>query len=73
MADDADRAGDRIEFEEAVRERNAQQAASQFITGAPGECYYCGEDFKRVIDVVDPTTDDVVKSCGRCRDKRGLG
>lgn len=37
-----------------------------------GECDFCGEHFARVVEVTDPRTGEVVESCGRCRDRRGI-
>jgi hypothetical protein len=58
--------------EKAFALKNVSAAAAAIPVGQPGECHYCGEDFTRVVMVVDPKTEDAVHSCGRCRDKRGL-
>lgn len=73
MADDADRTGEMQDFYDEVAAKNAAAAASKFVVGEAGECFYCGEEFKRVVPVTDPDTQQIVKSCGRCRDKRKLG
>lgn len=72
MADDADVTGERMDKESVLFEAEVRRQAALIPKGEPGECYYCGEEFNRVVEVVDPATLDKVCSCGRCRDKRGL-
>ena len=70
MADDADNADVREEVEMQAKEANIRAEAAKFQAGAAGECYFCGEEFSRVIAV--EWHGENVKSCGRCRDKRGI-
>ena len=42
--------------------QNVRNAALNIPIGEPGECFYCGETFSRLIN----------KACGRCRDARKL-
>lgn len=70
MADDADNADVREAVELQAKEMNIRAAAARFDKGAPGECYFCGEEFSRVVSVLWQSEN--VQSCGRCRDKRGI-
>lgn len=72
MADEIDATTERCERESALILGDICRKAQQIPAGQPGECWYCGEEFARVVEVVDPATQDKVCSCGRCRDKRGL-
>lgn len=72
MTDEVEMTAERMEKEEALLVGDIQRKAKLIPKGEPGECYYCGEEFARVVEVVDPATYDKVCSCGRCRDKRGL-
>lgn len=46
--------------------------AAAIPAGRSGECDFCGEHFARVVEVTHPHTGEVVESCGRCRDRRGI-
>ena len=46
--------------------------AAAIPKGYPGECFFCGEEFARVVEVTDPRSGERVDSCGRCRDARGI-
>ena len=67
MADEVDTTNARMETESALVVAEICRCASCIPAGQPGECYYCGEFFSRVV-----TTEDGVDACGRCRDARGL-
>lgn len=72
MADPIDQTADRMEVEADLSIRKICQQAAAIPPGRPGDCFYCGEYFPRVIFVTDPRTGESVESCGRCRDKRGI-
>lgn len=72
MADEVDQTNERIECEQALIIGEVCRCACNIPKGEPGDCYYCGETFTRVIAVEDPATGDEVNSCGRCRDQRGI-
>lgn len=72
MADEIDATNDRMENETALLVADVSRKAACIPQGKPGECWYCGEEFSRVVEVTDPVTFDKVDSCGRCRDKRGI-
>ena len=72
MADEIDMTQDRIDNETALLVNDVCRCAAAIPQGEPGECYYCGEHFARVVVVTDPKTEDSVSSCGRCRDHRGI-
>lgn len=72
MADEIDATAERVELEEALLIGDVCRKAKEIQPGWEGDCYFCGEHFKRVVEVVDPATDEVVTSCGRCRDRRGI-
>lgn len=72
MADEVDATAERMEKESALIEADMRRKAADIPKGEPGECWYCGEEFARVVEVIDPATENKVCSCGRCRDKRGL-
>lgn len=68
MADEIDATNDRVEAETALILADVSRKAAAIPAGQPGECYYCGEYFARVVLV--RSVDEHV--CGGCRDKRGL-
>jgi len=68
VADEIDATNERIEKETALFEAEARRQAAEIPKGEPGECFYCGEHFARVVYI--PSVDEC--ACGRCRDKRGL-
>jgi hypothetical protein len=72
MSDEIDATNERMEKESALIEADMRRKATEIPKGAPGECYFCGEDFARVVEVIDPVTEAKVCSCGRCRDRRGI-
>lgn len=72
MADEIDATTERIEAELGFIVAKACQKAAAIPKGKPGECFFCGETFARVVEVTDPQTGERVDSCGRCRDKRGI-
>ena len=59
MADDADRAGERIEAE---LDRNIAAARKPLAEGEPGECEWCGEWSGRLIG----------GACAPCRERYKL-
>lgn len=69
MADEVDATNDRIERETALLVSDAVRKAVLIPNGEPGESFYCGEHFARVVFIA--SINECV--CGRCRDKRGLG
>lgn len=73
MPDFIDETVERVDKETALIVGDLCKRAAMIPKGEPGECFYCGEDFARVVEVMDPATYETVCSCGRCRDKRGLG
>jgi hypothetical protein len=70
MADEIDAADERETFELEARTKNICAKAAQFETGHPGECYFCGEEKQRVIQV--EYHGGRMDACGRCRDLRGI-
>lgn len=70
MADEVELTEERMEFDRQIGIRNVQDEAAKFITGHPGECFLCGEYFKRVVQV--EKDGEMIDSCGGCRDKHGL-
>lgn len=72
MADEIDVTNDRIQAEEELFVNEVCRQAKLVPIGKAGECFYCGEFFKRVVEVVDEDSECTVSSCGRCRDRRGL-
>jgi hypothetical protein len=68
MADEVDKTADRMESEAALVEADMRRKAQEIPQGQPGECFYCGEEFSRVVFVTSISE----FCCGRCRDKRGL-
>ena len=68
MSDDVDATNDRIEKETALFVSDAVRKAAMIPAGQPGECYYCGESFARVVMVA--SVGELV--CGCCRDRRRL-
>lgn len=72
MSDEVDLTNDRIAADVARDVGEICRKASSIPKGEPGECHYCGEEFARVVEVIDPVTEDKVCACGRCRDKRKL-
>ena len=71
MADEIDQVSDRIDFESSISVANVCQLARGFDKGSPGDCDLCGENFERVIRV--QYRGNTILSCGRCRDKHGIG
>lgn len=57
--DDIDRAQER---EQQARTAAISQAARELPAGEPGECDFCGEQSRRLVN----------KACARCRDEYGL-
>lgn len=43
------------------------EAAAKIPEGKAGDCNYCGDWFKRVVEVKHD-----IFACGRCRDRHGL-
>ena len=72
MADEIDATADRMDNELALTIANTCRIAAEIPKGYPGECFFCGEDFARVVEVTDPRSGERVDSCGRCRDARGI-
>lgn len=72
MADEIDVTTERMDNELSLILANASRLAAAIPKGYPGDCYFCGESFSRVVKVIDPRTDNYVDSCGRCRDARGI-
>lgn len=68
MADEIDVTNDRVESETALLVADVSRKAATIPTGQPGDCFYCGEHFARVVYVESVGEE----CCGRCRDKRGL-
>ncbi len=59
MADDADRTGDRLELEDALRDRLRGETPYQVPEGKPGDCDLCNEWCGRLVG----------GACPPCRDK----
>lgn len=72
MADEVDQTNARIETETALVVAEICRCANCVPSGQPGECYYCGEWFARVVTVEDSATESPVEACGKCRDARHL-
>lgn len=72
MADEIDATADRMDNELALTIANTCRIAATIPKGYPGDCFFCGETFARVVEVRDPQTGEPVDSCGRCRDRRGI-
>ena len=72
MADDADVTAERTQLEESIIVADICRQAAAIPAGEAGECWYCGEEFSRVVTVIDPASFDSVSACGRCRDIRKL-
>lgn len=72
MADEIDATADRMDNELALTVANTCRIAAAIPKGHPGECFFCGEDFARVVEVTDPRSGERVDSCGRCRDARRI-
>lgn len=72
MADEIDATADRIENEVSFTVGELCLKAAAIPAGYPGECFFCGEEFARVVEVTDPRSGERVDSCGRCRDARGI-
>lgn len=72
MADEIDATTERVEKETSLFVANACRIAANIPKGHPGDCFFCGEEFSRVVEVKDPQTGDTVDACGRCRDRRGI-
>lgn len=70
MADEVDQTNARIECETALAVGEICRCACNIAQGEPGDCYFCGEWFARVVTV--DWGDSEVKSCGGCRDARHL-
>ena len=70
MADELELTEARMSFDIDVDVAHIRERAAKFDKGHPGECFFCGEEFERVISVVWKEED--VDSCGRCRDRRGI-
>jgi hypothetical protein len=68
MADEIDATNARVECETALLVNDVSRKAQAIPQGQQGECYYCGEEFSRVVFVASVNE----FCCGRCRDKRGL-
>lgn len=60
------------EIETGHKVSKQRRKAAAIPAGRPGECFFCGEHFARVVEVRDPQTGDKVDACGRCRDRRGI-
>jgi len=69
VADEIDATNDRIETETALLVADVTRKAAMIPAGEPGECFYCGEWFARVVFIASINE----CACGKCRDKRGLG
>lgn len=69
MADEIDVTNDRVENETALLVADVTRKAAMIPKGEPGECFYCGEYFARVVFIASINE----CACGKCRDKRGLG
>lgn len=70
MADELEQTEERMSFDREVDITNIRKKAEKFDKGQAGECFFCGEEFSRVI-TVEWQHEDVL-SCGGCRDKRNL-
>lgn len=60
--DDADISQERMEREQALRDKATGGTAYEIPSGKPGDCDLCGEWCGRLIGGV----------CAPCRDKRGM-
>ncbi|URA06846.1 hypothetical protein QAY90_gp15 [Xanthomonas phage Langgrundblatt2] len=69
MADEIDATNDRIENETALIVGDVCKRAAMIPKGEPGECFFCGEYFARVVFIASINE----CACGKCRDRRGLG
>lgn len=72
MADLADITDERSESEMANEIQYRRTLAESQLSGYPGECFFCGEHFERVVPVVEPLDGGKESACGRCRDKHNL-
>jgi len=72
MSDELDLLSEKTIRDETMFIAEVVRHAKAIPTGEPGDCHYCGESFSRVVAVVDPESETVVKSCGRCRDRRHI-
>lgn len=70
MADDVDITNDRINFDVQVDIINICEQAKKFDTGSAGDCDLCGETYSRLVTTTKD--DELVRACGKCRDKHGL-
>lgn len=62
MADDADRADERIENAKDDGINEARRFVAKIPKGHAGECDYCGEHSKRIVN----------DACAKCRDRYRL-
>ena len=70
MVDELDQTSERIDFDTSIAVRNVCQKACSIQKGFEGDCDLCGEHFSRVIEVENKG--EIVRACGRCRDKHGI-
>lgn len=72
MADEIDITTERNEHALSVTIEALRKKADEIPKGVKGFCDFCDEHFERVVEVFDKSTFTHVKSCGRCRDERGI-